>query len=288
MICDYMCQYINPIEYVEELEKTNDFINFKNDNHKINSVIYAMNNMPSKIYSLLYNKYRYQDVSDQYFQMDLKKNNKLWQITIGLDFNDRLNMVLQDDSCRFIFIRINIFNKSKYSNINHVNCVIIDKDQQYVLVFEPKLYLLYDICIIKDQLINIPDTYDYITSHNIGYHYFNRLQKLDNYCQTYAFFIFLLIIENNDVCYLEFSNMFNTLITNKRLGHFLYHIKLNLNDMKIDNNIKIQWKYPNFIDNFLSIIQFSCNRKYKDNKDHNIKYEIKTDGEYNIIDIIEN
>lgn len=271
-------KYIEPLEYIDELKQTEHFLNFKSNNDDINTVIYAMNNVPETVYHSLYSKYS--DVSNKYLQIDLSKNNTMWQIIINMDFYKNFEILLENETCRFIFIRLNIINKNK--QINHVNSVIIDKDKKYVLIFEPKLYLLYDICIIKDQL-NLPEDYKYVLASDLGYHYFNRLQKFDNYCQTYAFFVFLLIIENKDVNYTEFSKLFNTIITNKQLGYFLYHVKLNVNDINIENNQVSNWRYPSFIDNLLSVICFS---KYQPQHNHHINYEIVESGDYNIISVI--
>lgn len=213
-----------------------DFKEFKQ--YKTDKVIYILNNLPSKVYNILYNKY--DNVSDRYFQIILTKNNGEYDISHCkmVDFDN----VLKDNLIRYVYIRVNL-DDNKY--INHVNCIVIDKIKKYILYFEPTVHIRFNLNKIKVLLSNIADINDYqfIIPNDIGYNSFNGLQKFDNYCQTYILYIFCLILENKNVEPNNFRRMFNSVINKQNIEYFWYYIYnmlindgFNIDDLEINHH----------------------------------------------------
>ena len=124
--------------------------------------------------------------------------------------------------------------------MNHVNCIVIDKDRKYILYFEPVAVVRVNASKIFNILCNTCNElkeYDALLPSDIGYTFYNRLQRYDNFWQTYILYIYFLIIENTDVKPKDFSSLFNTVITSKNIDYFIYFISdvINKNGINLDN-----------------------------------------------------
>jgi hypothetical protein len=156
----------------------------------------------------------------------------------------------EDDCIQYIYFRINLINEHNTTiNINHVNCIIIDKKNKYVLIFEPKGILSYDINIIKNLFHKYDNLnqYKYLTPCDIGYKQYSTsqsLQRYDFYCQTYVMMVFYLIINNKNIKFSEYSKLFTKSINKKTVGYFLYQIDIALKKNNIEfHSFPILWSY---------------------------------------------
>lgn len=287
---DYFCTknitYNLPFN-IQELMNDADFNKFKNNN-EINKIIFALNNLPDNIHKLLFNNFS--NVCQKYYFIAIKLNNN--QISEMSHNLEDINIYLQNNEINFIYIRLNIIISSK---INHVNCVIIDKKQKYILFFEPKCSFLFNI---SNFIIKLNDIIDFSDFNNIfpvdlGYNSFNCLQKYDAFCQTYVLFIYLLIITNENIPYKNFHNMFNSIITYENMGYFLFNIGklLKLNKYEICDQSEL-WCYPtNKTKNFFNLINLFFNVNEKDKGKEIIAYEtnnlnIEDNDDLLLIDVI--
>lgn len=219
---DIVMYYINIFLKSHNYNNPIDFINIDNNstfNQKIRSVI---SNYPKLIHELAFKNNI--NICPKYQYITLQKVNNGMNV-IDSNFDRDL---IDDDRYRYIYIRVNIERPS----INHVNCVIIDKFNKWVLIFEPKYSLSYDIEHIK-AIIGL-DNYDILVPKDIGYNFINRLQKFDYYCQTYVLFVFHIIISNPDVPYNEYALMINHIITYPHLRSYWYHIYSLLKESNFD------------------------------------------------------
>ena len=242
------------LPFAINIDNDPELIKYKTDDIALNKVMFALNNIPDIIHSLLFNNDT--TVCQKYFSITIKlKNSKIIDLYDNLDNNEAydINSMMDNDDIRYIYIRLNILINLP-SKMHHVNCIIIDKKNKHVLFFEPRNNLLFDI---NDLSIRIKDKIDIshytkLTPSDIGYNVFNKLQQYDAFCQTYVLFAYLLIINNKDIHYTNYSTMFNSIINPQNIGYFYYHIN---NLLKINNyNIcdqPVVWKYPTNIFNIM-------------------------------------
>jgi len=212
-----------------ELSKDEYNLDKKTERH----IIFALNNIPEIVHEKLFKDYS--DVSRNYHQVTFKKNNGVYEpassqlATLSLD--------MHNNSIRFVFIRVNLIKSLR--KMNHVNCVIVDKRRKFVLYFEPMVVVRIDTVELFDILLKFSDKfigYNFLVPNDIGYNIYNRLQRYDNYCQTYILYVYCLILENQDVKPNEFSSMFNTVISARNIKCFLYYVHRVLMDGGIDVN----------------------------------------------------
>jgi len=158
------------------LFKTNDPVTYKNinvdkDSYKLdrktsNQTIFALNNIPEKIHEVLFKGYH--DVSHSFFQMTFKKVDGEYEpssSSLG-----GLPKEIQNADVRFIFIRVNLIKSS--ASIQHVNCIIIDKEKRFILYFEPMVVLRLDPTDITNILFGLSDelqNYKLLLPNDIGY-----------------------------------------------------------------------------------------------------------------------
>lgn len=275
------------------VDHDDDFDKFKKDASLINKVMFALNNMPDKVYSLLFNDNM--QVCNKLFVITLKIKNK--QI-IDLQHNmDDIHLYLEPFGLdkmqiRYILIRVNIIDTTQ-NVIQHVNCIILDKKRKYMLFFDSKIKFQYDVnafvLLITDIVNSIYFDYNILFPKDIGYDDYNQLQKYDAFCQTYVFFVFLLIVSNDMVNTNNYSMMFNTTITTKNLGYFLFYINklLQIHNFEICDQEEI-WSFPtNKTKNILNIINLYFGAQVSDNVDVST-LEIKEIDDIMVIDSIQN
>ena len=215
-----MDDYNLPFDPIE-IKKSDKYTLFKQNNKQINKTVFALNNIPSDIHSLLFSNYEY--VCPKYYFITLQLDEE-YTITNLLHNFDDLDDYLGNDKIRFIYIRINLIQKGK--KINHVNCIIIDKINKYLLLFEPKVNIKYDINILFSFLDGVfgKSKFKKLFPKDIGYHSFNKLQSFDLFCQTYVLFIYIIIILNYNTEPKNFSIMFNQIINSDSIQCFLFTI----------------------------------------------------------------
>ena len=253
---------------INEIENDPEFNIFKNNDKDLNKVIFALNNLPENVHTILFkNNIK---ISNKFFYVTLKtQNQNIIEIFHNInDANDQMN----NDDVQYILIRINIIDIMN-NKMNHVNSIIIDKHNKYILFFEPKVTFTYninDLTKIIDEILNV-QTYTKIYPENIGYNSYNKMQQYDAFCQSYILFVFIIITLNENVKPENFSLMFNTTITTQNLGYLLFYInRLLKNDgMDICDQDEI-WSFPtNTTKNLLNLMHLFFN-----NKDEISKYEI--------------
>ena len=249
---------------IEEIENEKNFYEYQNNN-EVNKTLFALNNMPEIVYQLIFKDMI--NVSPNYYYIRMDDQNINHNLETLKD--DMLN-----DNIQYIFIRLNIIQHL----ISHVNGIIINKNQNYVLIYEPKVVMIYDPIYIEEFLKLKGDfsNYKFILAQDIGYTCYNRMQNYDLFCQTYVLFVFILITLNDNINYVKYRKMFNTIINYNNLGYFLYYINtlLTKNNYTICNQQEI-WAYPTHkFKNISNIINFFF-------------YNKKEELEENDIDIIE-
>ena len=266
-----------------------EFEEFKKNDIELNKIIFALNNIPDIVHSLIF---REPSVCVKYYFITLKLNpSKIIDVFHNLDdIND--NFI--DENVQYIYIRINIISKSlNNTNMHHVNCIVIDKLKKYVLFFEPRLTFMFD----TDVLISLVDTFMDLSLYNkifppdIGYNMFNKLQRYDTYCQTYVIFIFALIIYNQHVSYKDYYNLFNKSITTTNIGYFLFHIYKTLKECNYDICIQpLIWNYPGHnVTSIFKILNLYLNQNNdtNDTELNNITIDDQSDdSDYMIVSVI--
>ena len=242
-----------------------DLDNFKDDPGEFNKMIFALNNIPDKVFDLLFCDH--DNICPKFYKIIFKKDVKLDAFVTT--FNN-LDADIGNTNIRYVYIRVDIIDK--YKKINHVNCVIIDRVEEYILVFEPKCKLVIDTQDINDILKHYIDTSEYklLTPSDIGYNSINKLQKNDCFCQTYIVFVFYLIVENPGINYADFSKLFNTIITTDNIGYFVYHIYKKYTDSDLEiGDVPILWQYPtNGFKTLLNSIILSTKNIYDNDYDN--------------------
>jgi len=271
---------------INEIENDPEFEKFKNNDKDLNKVIFALNNLPENVHTILFkNNIK---ISNKFFYVTLKtKNENIIEIFHNInDANDQM----KNDDVRYILIRINIIDIMN-NKMNHVNSIIIDKHNKYILFFEPKVTFTYDIndlTKIIDEILNVP-SYTKIYPENIGYNSYNKMQQYDAFCQSYILFVFIMITLNENIKPENFSFMFNTTITTQNLGYLLFYInRLLKNDgMDICDQDEI-WSFPtNTTKNLLNLMHlFFNNNKDEISKDEINKLILIEEDDITIIDTI--
>lgn len=243
---------------IDELDNEK-FIQFKNDTINLNKVIFALNNIPDIVHKELFkNNF---EVNKQYYSITIKL---LSSEAVDIYHNiQNINDDIDDINTRYIFIRINLLQpKTFYNSMNHVNCIIIDKAKNIILIFEPQVKLRYDVDILKNLLnefITNINHYEILLPEDIGYSYYNRLQKYDIFCQTYVVFAFILYIYNNNLKVSKLSMLFNTVITKYSTEYFLFYIYnlLESNNYELNNTTNI-WNHPtSTLTNIFNIFKYN-------------------------------
>ena len=273
---NYMMPY-NP----EEIEPVDEFQAFKKDNLSINRVIFAMNNIPDIIHELLFKQ--------KYYHITLKLQLGQPELTHNLD---GIHEDFENEEISHIYIRINIIIHD--NPMHHVNCVVIDRSKQFILLFEPQVEFKYNVIMIYELLnkyINM-DYYRILLPIDIGYTNDNKLQGYDAYCQSYVILAYMLLIINKNVSPSDYSKMFNTVITLKNIGYLLYYVHLVLinNKYNIGSPQEI-WTFPtNKLETIVNIITYYYNNSGKPlgnvGTPHN--YIIKNDDEDDSIIVVNN
>jgi len=250
------------------------FDKFSIPKHKnINNTIFALNNMPETIHQLLFGNNGDIAFNYYYIRLDLQKNM--------VDHNLALNDDMLNNDIKYIFIRLNLINNN--SLFNHVNGIYINKNKKYILIYEPKVELMYDSEFIETLLKSKIDCHDYIFiyAEDLGYSHYKRMQNYDLFCQTYVLFVFVLITLNDDINYENYSDMFDSVINSNNIDHFLYYI----DELLKNNNYDIceqpeLWTIPNIM---------KCIFKKDNNNNDNVeKLVIKEDDDIFIIDQVNN
>ena len=271
---------------INEIDNDSEFNKFKNDDKDLNKVIFALNNLPENIHTILFNNNK--EISNKFFYITLKlKNENI--IDVFHNLNDINDQIINDD-VKYILIRINIIDTLN-TKMDHVNSIVIDKHNKYMLFFEPKVTFAYninDLTKLCDELINVP-SYAKFYPKDIGYNTYNKLQHYDAFCQSYILFVFIMITLNGNIKSENFSLMFNTTITTKNLGYFLFYINTLIKFNKIDicdqNEI---WSFPtNTTKNLLNLMHlFFSNNKDEISQDEINKLVLTEEDDITIIDTI--
>lgn len=262
-----------------------EFKEFKKDDIGINKIIFALNNIPDIVHSLIF-KEPY--VCKKYYYITLKLNlSKIIDVYHNLD---DIHKHFTNETIKYIYIRINIISKSpSNTNMHHVNCIVVDKIKKYVLFFEPKLTFIFD----TDVLISLIDIfmdltlYEKIFPPNIGYNIFNQLQRYDTYCQTYVIFIFTLIVCNQHIPYKDYYQLFNNCITSTNIGYFLFYINRILKEYNYYiGHQPIIWNYPGHnVTNIFNILNLYLNKNNDTNNEEFNNITIDDDSEYAIVSL---
>jgi hypothetical protein len=121
--------------------------------------------------------------------------------------------------------------------------------------------------------------YKYLIPNDIGYNSFNKLQKMDYFCQTYIMTIFLLIVNNNHINYTDFSNLFNNSINFHNMELFWYNCHKILKKGGYDfDGVPPKWTYPtNSIADVFNFIRINFLNKNDDLEKYNSKDIIITE-----------
>jgi hypothetical protein len=276
--------YFKPIQHNIPFQISNldDFESFKQNKASINKVVFALNNMPETVYPLLFKSNPL--ICERLFIITIKIQNK--EI---LDFQHNLEDLNNYLGTKYILIRVNVIDVTQ-NVLHHVNCIILDNVNKNAIFFDSKVNFQYNVdsfVILVMAMINISD-YDILFPTHLGYNDYNKLQNCDMFCQTYVFFVFLLITTNENTQIAEYSNLFNTMITSKNLGYLLFHIHnlLKQNNFEICDQDAI-WNFPTSKNNILGIINLFFNPQSQKNPEiENI--EIKESDDLIIIETIEN
>lgn len=286
---------INILDKLSDEEK-DKFNKFKKNDMEFSKVIFALNNIPHKIHEIIFPE---DNICHSYYQIylnKLKKQNNRYDYILdyhNIDY-DKFIAELNDEAIRYLFIRINLLNKQKLNKftMNHVNCIVIDKLEKYILIFEPTYNIRFDLDIIKKILSQFSalDDYVYLQPSNIGYKYDTKLQKNDFFCQTYIIMIFYIITKNSHVNYKDFSTLFGLTINKETVGYFLYHIHLNMKNNGIQVNCPISWGYSDNYAEKITKYYINMIKELRDNMraTNVLKYDIdKEDEDLIIIDFKE-
>lgn len=272
---DDKTQYKLPFN-ISDIEQDELFNNFKGSDIELNKTIFALNNIPDIIHKILFTDYY---ICEKYYYITLKLNpSKIIDVYHNLiDINDSF----LDDKIKYIYIRVNVITKTSYKNMQHVNCIIIDKNNKHILFFEPKLTFMYDVSVLTSLIDNCMDTSTYkkLFPQDIGYNILNQLQRYDTYCQTYVIFIFSLIIHNQAIEYKDYHQMFNKSITTKNIGYYLFNIYRKLREYNYEICIQpLIWNYPDSTNIFKTLkLYFNKNDDTKEEKINNIVIEYESD-----------
>ena len=231
----------NNIFNLDTIVQDRDYINYKKSGSLINKTIHYLNSIPALVHYILFRENK--QVCNKYFQIYYKNSTKEY------DNLETLNSYMLDSTIRYIFIRVNLIENNKYNN--HANAIIIDKSQKWILYFEPQCKTRISMDIIKSDLTNYISLtdYKYITPENIGYSIVNKLQRFDNYCQTYVIYAYCIIVNNPTVDYKDYSNMLNSIITKQdSITCFLFHIYKNISLIMDNSEDCLEGSYTEYIE----------------------------------------
>lgn len=237
--------YMLPFD-IDFIKLHHSFPSFKKSDSQVSFVVQMLNN-PIHIWNIIIND---PTIAKTYYYFEIKNNKVINHNLIGTFKKD-----IDDTKIKFIFVRLNIYTGS---DMNHCNCAIIDKENHRLIFIEPKgRFTLKPKSIAEYMGLQL---YDYIV---LNY----KIQYLDNFCQTYVLFSFLLISTNRDlfkyytdteeITY-NYEKMIGYCVTNKNIGYFLFHIKhiLDLHDIK-SYNLQKYWSYPtNIITNLIKKVLY--------------------------------
>lgn len=245
------------------------FVDFKNKSKLLNKVMFALNNLGDELHTILFSNNP--TVCNILFTITITVNNKE---IIDIHHNlTNINDFINNQEIEYIYIRINVIRHNK-NTINHINNIIINKPQKYILLFDPQITFDYNpldmITLLFDILQINYINYNILFPEHIGYDNLNKLQYYDNFCQSYTLLAYILIINNPNVPFLEYNIMFNNSMTYKKLGYFLFYIHTLLQQHNFDICDQYElWSYPTDntgnLFNFLSYI-FSKKDKETNNK----------------------
>lgn len=158
---------------------------------------------------------------------------------------------LCNENIRFIMIRVN----EKSSIMGHVTAIIIDKFKKYILFFDTKNDIKYDIhkfMFVIDTINNVTRSdYEVLMPFDVGYNNKTRLQGINFYCQTYLLYVYLAILCNQSTNYKDFKNLFTTQITTKNIIYLLYYLYKEIE--KNDSLINVNYNFPCISNSFMNI-----------------------------------
>jgi hypothetical protein len=225
---------------VNQISELDEFKLFKNNDDSVNKVVFALNNLPEKVHKVLFSMMN--DVCDKYFfiSLTLECGQVVNLYHNFIDIDKYLNNV-----GRYIYVRVNLIDNSKL--LNHVNCIIVDKYLKYILLFDPKGSIGFELDAFESFIDGVFVGYTKLFPWDIGYRYSNRLQVFDSFCQSYVVLAFMLVVCNPHVLVGDFSIMFNDVINYEFIGIFLFYVRNLLIGYGVDIGEQmdiILWSYP--------------------------------------------
>jgi len=239
-------KYVDPISLLGNYEEK-DLEDFKRDDNKVGKVIYCFYHYPEIAYDIMFNALsfsEYNNASKYYYCVNINYENNQLVYDFEPLYRDieRFITDLYDNTIRFITIRIN----ENASVMGHVTSIIIDKNKKYILFFDSKNNIKYDIVqfgsIIETVNKSTNSIFEVILPFDIGYNKGSKLQGINLYCHTYIYYVYMIIICNPNICYKEFRTVFNNLITHKSISTLLYLIYKDIEEKKILSNV--DFKFP--------------------------------------------
>lgn len=276
----YTNNYINQFGHIKNLEKCTEFTNFKNSTEEFSKLIFILNNFPENVYNIVFSKYDPKHICQKYYIIKLIKSKDEKDYTVCYS---NLDDIQSNVDSTFIYIRVELYDHNIKGTINHVNSIIINNSTKVILFFEPQTYLKYN----KDELIFLIglENYTFIEPQDIGYSIFNRLQTFDCFCQTYILYVFILIVDNPHVEYKEYSKMFNSIITTKNIGYFLFYLYMELKTLDIDiQTFSTGWYFPkNGFNKLLNTLRL----RFKDALENNDNYSESSLYDFSCMDDID-
>jgi len=283
--------YIDPVNFFDDYDFI-EYEEFKKDDCKVGKVIYCLNNFPKMIHDTMIKTLscaNYNNMSETFYSISVYNKNNIISYNFENFYNNNENFIsdLCNMNVRFIMIRI----EERNSMLGHVTAIIIDKKKSYLLFFDPKNNIKYDIQqfnFIIDIINTVTEKkYKILTSWDIGYSQGTRLQGINFYCQTYILYVYLIVVCNINVCYTDFKNMFNSLITTKTITLLLYFLYRSIE--KNPTVINIAYEFPCISNTFMNIynsISFIVRNNIKHNINrikstyNSISFEIFDDNKY--------
>lgn len=215
-------------KYIEN--NKDSYEDFTRSNEEVNKALFVLNNNLHYIMKKLFEKNS--NVSKYYHQMSYSaESGNVLKLNFEYDdintYLSKFKLDINDPNIRYVFVKVNLFNNTLLPFMNHVNCIIVDKEKKHIMFFEPKYHLqLNAFQEIEERLkpyIDNFDDYVILLPESIGYTPFNRLQKFDAYCQSYILYIYVLLVQN-EVSHEEYAEMFNSTISSTNLQYFLFYI----------------------------------------------------------------